>query len=208
MAADIVQSIGAGAEVFGGAMAIASYVRAGRAERAEHFTRMLTELTGYSPQELGERLEGVENLQELVATAMDAASRSTDERKRRLLARAAAVGILGDESVRVDDRVLFVRTLDGVDVPHMKLLVLLTGTKRTVQNIVVTGCWSNDEIVERWPGVAESLDPLLAVLENQALVRGASSGNVFGGSELWNLTNYGARFVDFVRAGEPTIRPD
>ena len=207
---DIIQALGNPAEWGGDVLGLASLINSimvGRRNRVVDFAREVEKQTGYTPDRIGELLEDMEDLQELIAEAMGYASRATDERKRRLLARAAAAGITGDENVRVDDRVLFVRTLDQVEVPHIKLLVLLAGVKRTVQDIVVTGHWAREEILTAWPAVADSLDPLIAKLEGEALIRNTPSANAFGGGDAWNLTSYGARFVEFVRVGEPDLLP-
>lgn len=170
----------------------------------------LLELTGYSAEELSAALERSEETAELVATAWNAGSQTVDEQKRQLLARAAAASILDDPTVLVDDRSLFIRTLGQVEVPDMKLLVLIAEGVRHIQGIEVAGAWSHEAIIDAWPGVAGSIDLLISTLSGAGLIHdtGGANFNTFGGGAQWNVTNYGRRFTDFVRTGAPSIVPD
>ena len=191
--------------------ALVKSMQPGRLERAEDFAKKLETATGFTGEQIGEVLRRAEEVAELVATALDTASRAVDERKRGLLARAAAAGILGDETVKVDQSILFVRTLDLVEVPHMKLLVLIAQEPRLYNSgaVRVTGGWMHQDILTAWPGVADSLDPLVAVLQREGLIQDVSVPGAIGGvTPAWSATRYGERFVDFVATGEPTIRPD
>lgn len=191
------------------ARAIYGPIGKGRERRAVQWAETLMELTGYSPEELADALERTEETAELVASAWTAGSRAVDEQKRRLLALAASAGIVGDERVLVDDRLLFVRTLDEIEVPHMKLLVLIGHGVRKVQGLDVIGGWSHEAIINAWPGVASSLEPLVAVLSGTGLIYDTSA-TAFDGFSLpqWNVTTYGQRFTHFVRTGAPPILPD
>ncbi len=191
------------------ARAIYGPIGKGRERRAVQWAETLLELTGYSPDELAEALERSEETAELVASAWTAGSRAVDDDKRRLLARAAAAGIVGDENVLIDDRPLFVHTLDEIDVLHMKLLVLVGEGVRKVQGLDVTGGWSHEAIIGAWPAIAGSLEPLVAVLNGAGLIYDTSASGFDGFSQpQWNVTSYGQRFAGFVRTGAPSIRPD
>ena len=215
MPGDLVSQVGANpVELAGDLIGLGNIVATifmGRLGRAGDFERRLEEATGYTAEEIAGLLQKADETAELVATALDSASRSTDERKRALLARAAAAGVVGDEQVEVDHRLLFVRTLDQLDVPHMKLLVLVARTERSFQGGAVraTGGWAWQDILASWPGVADSLAPLMAVLQREGLVEDTSiPGAIAGIAPTWNATSYGNAFVDFVVRHEPTIRPE
>lgn len=209
---DLVSSLGNPAEWTGDLMALGALlqsIRAGRRGRAAAFAEQLERLTGYTGEQIGEILGKFEDLQELVASALDTAGRSVDERKRALLARAAASGIVGDESVLVDDRTLFIHTLDEVDVPHMKLLVLIGHGRRVVQGLEVVGGWDHETIIRSWPGVRDVLEPLISTLQGAGLIHDTGSTSFDGfANPQWNVTSYGQRFANFVVAGTPAIVPE
>jgi len=205
---DIVSSMGDPAAWAGDLISLASLamsIRAGRRDRAADFSRSLEKDTGYTGEQIGEILQRVDELAELVATALDAAARSVDQRKRRVLARAAAIGILGDESVRVDDRILFVRTLEELDVVHMQLLNLISQDPGDYPN--AGRHWTHEAIGKAWPGVAESVDPLVATLSSSGLIVDSLLGTLDYPGPGWRPTPYGARFAAFVAAADPTIGP-
>lgn len=96
------------------AVALRSMIASERVSRGADFAVMLEEAAGLSPDDLLRAVEQSHEHAELLATAWDAASRAPDERKRRLLARAAAQGLTAD-GAEIDDVPLFVRTLDDLD---------------------------------------------------------------------------------------------
>lgn len=181
-------------------MALRSTIASKRVSRAADFAVMLEEAAGLSPDDLLRAVEQSDEHAELLATAWDAASRAPDERKRRLLARAAAQGITTD-GAKIDDVPLIVRTLDELEPVHMKLLEVLR-TVRVVQNgsLRVMGAMTTKQVVEEWPEARESVEPIMAMLIREGLVLDVSvtqEATGFGGS-LWSLSPYGERFYAFI----------
>jgi len=194
-----------------GVAAIALYggIRGARARRALTFCRDLENATGFTADQLRDFLENHDELSEIAARAWDAGSRAVDERKRRLLARALAAGFVGDETVALDDVPQFVRTLDQVDPVHVKLLGVICAP-RTIQGLTVTGAVGWELMAEAWPGILQNYDPLVALLQREGLIRDVAigGGGLGSGEPMWSVSNYGERFVCFVKNAEPSLLED
>jgi hypothetical protein len=205
---DIV-ALGTLPEWIGGVAAAAGLYRGiggSRAKRAVEFARLLEELTGYSPDDLRAAIEPDDHLAEIVSGAWDAASRSVDGAKRRMLARAAASGILNDAGVRLDDLPHFVRTLADVEPIHMKLLVFI-GEPQSPEGATLlspSGGIPRARLIDCLPAMADSLEPLLALLQRDGLIDNIAIPSAIGTiSSEWGITPYGRRFVDFIAADLP-----
>jgi hypothetical protein len=186
-------------------IALREVIRAKRDAREMDFPSLLEDATGLSPEDLIRTVEQSDELAEIVATSWNAANRSPDERKRRLLVKAAAAGLDGDEFVRVDDVPLFVRTIDELEAVHMKLMRVLL-TERNYQGLPVMGAMPISMIVEEWPGIDGSVEPLVAMLVREGLVRDVSVPGAVGAvGPQWSLSPYGERFYGFVMASVPEI---
>jgi hypothetical protein len=180
-----------------------------RLRRAVEWAEQLLDLTGLSAEQLAATLDQSEQLTDLVATAWDAGSRAVNDSKRRLLALAAAAGIVGDENVSIDDLPLFVRTLDQVDAIHMKLLILLGEPVRQEGEALlsISGGTPTGNLVARWPAIEDTVDPLMALLNREGLIRDVSiPGGIGHTGPEWRMSPYGERFVLFVNAGAPELR--
>ncbi len=184
-------------------------IGARRQRSAKQWAAHFEALVGMAPDELRRRLENNDVAAETVAAGFSAGARATDDSKRKLLARAAAVGIMGDENVTIDDVPLFVRTLDDIEAVHMKLLRLVMEPVAPVGVglLSASGGTPTESLASQWPAIAETIDPLLAALVREGLVRDVSVPGSIGtiGPE-WKVSPYGERFIRFVLTGAPELR--
>jgi hypothetical protein len=184
-----------------GTVAAIQGIGARREDSARRWAEHFEELLGLTPEEVRERLAADATTAELVDEAMVTGARSVDDAKRRLLARAAVAGIKGDEDVRIDDLPLFIRTLADVDAVHMKLLRLVNEPMLQEGKAILSnsGGAPIDNLAARWPAIADTIDPLLAALQREGLIRDVSiPGSIGHSGPEWSVTPYGQRFAQFV----------
>lgn len=199
--------VGAGGAV-GQALAAAGQlyfgVRAARQDAAAEFTRLLTEMLDLSAEEMAELL-GHDRLAELVGYAWEAAARTGSEEKRWILARIAAAGLRGEvDDAEIDPLPLLVRTVETLDGPHIRLLVLIAtprpGTGQ-LRGTALEGFLAVDDLEGLWPGAAGLVKPMLAVLERENLVEDRAVGT-WDYRPAYRITAYGRRFLRYL-PGEP-----
>jgi len=169
-----------------------------RTERAIEFAETIQSETGLTPEQLRDAVERNEQGAELLAMAWDAATRTVDQRKRRLLARAAKAGILNEKHVAVDELPLLIRSINEIEASHMKLLSVIGGFQQSRAN-------SYRRVVRTWPGVRETFEVLIAGLEREGLIRTERISQFPIVDQRWRLTNHGIAFIEFVNEAEPEL---
>jgi hypothetical protein len=145
-----------------------------------------------------------ERKQELLARALIIAQDTSSRDKRRALGRAIAAGTAGD-GARVDEEQLFVRVLDDLDVPHMRLLQLLATVPA---HFAAQGqehrAWMPWSVASADPGLGDVVHALLNTLERHGLVwaqPGEYHTPVGTMEREYYISNYGEWFVE--RLAEP-----
>jgi hypothetical protein len=145
-----------------------------------------------------------EEHQELLARALTIAQDTAMRNKRRALGRALAAAA-SDTGTKVNDELLFIRALDDLDEPHIRLLRLM-GTvpsnlaavnyeRRTVGQPVVRQ-WLPSDISAEDPGLAEVVWGLLPVLARHRLITEGLETITRTGPELEHtITPYGQWFL-------------
>jgi hypothetical protein len=152
--------------------------------------------SGFSEPELVERLEALPGGLLLAAEAVEASMRTSVPAKiaafGRLLANAATDGAVVEQN-----RVL-VKVLAGLEEPHIRLLGVLgeVAPATTVQGIDAHAKgWRMGQVVERDPGLAVVIEPLLVALQSSGLVRDEGSAMSWQGAQYedhqWVLTDFG-----------------
>lgn len=147
---------------------------------------------------------------ELLARALTIASDTALRDKRRALGRALA-SAASDTGTKVDDELLFVRALDDLDAPHVRMLRLLStappqldGVGRQME-VISRGAvphWDLRSIAGSDPGLTDTAPTLLRSLELHGLLwrSGEEATNVSPPAE-YIITPYGEFFLS--RLAEP-----
>jgi hypothetical protein len=120
------------------------------------------EASGCSVEELLGQAVSDDRRQELLSRALGDAEDTALRDKRRALGRALAAGIEGDDA-RVDDELLFTRAVADVDVPHIKLLKVLSADQPFPGQLsggVLHGGWSLSTVAARHPEFGAALPAL------------------------------------------------
>ncbi len=179
-------------------------VRAARQEAAAEFGRLLAEMLDLPAEAIAELL-GHDRLAELVGYAWEAAARTASEEKRWVLARIAAAGLRAEvDDAEVDPLPLLLRTVEALDGPHIRLLVLIATPRPGTGQLVGTaleGFLAVEDLEEGWPGAAGLVKPMLAVLERENLVEDRAVGT-WDYRPAYGITAYGRRFLRYL-PGEP-----
>ena len=140
--------------------------------------------------------------QELLARALIIAQDSAMRDKRRALGRALA-SAASDTGTKVDDELLFIRTLADLDEAHVRLLRLMSTVPDHLAGYGNVRQWYPWSIGQADPGLADSAWALLRVLQQHDLVW--SSGEYHtpaGGMQPeYEITPYGEWFL--TRLAEP-----
>jgi hypothetical protein len=147
-----------------------------------------------------------ERKQELLARALIIAQDTASRDKRRALGRAIAAGTAGD-GARVDQEQLFIRVLDDLDVPHVRLLQLMaTVPAHYAERGQDHRAWMPWSIARADPGLRDVVYALLDTLERHGLIW-AQPGEYptpLGTREReYRISSYGEWFVE--RIAEPQL---
>jgi len=111
-----------------------------------------------------------ESKQELLARALIIAQDTASRDKRRALGRAIASGTEGDGAL-VDQELIFVRVLDELDVPHVRLLQLMATVPAHYANRGQDHrAWMPWSIIHADPGLRDVVYSLLDTMERHALI--------------------------------------
>lgn len=125
-----------------------------------------------------------------LARALLIAQDTAPRDKRRALGRAIASGV-ADDGALVDQEQLFVRVLDDLDMPHVRLLRLMTTVpEHYAKRGEDVRTWRKWSIAETDPGLGDVADVLMNTLERHRLVQSQR-----GKDKYW-LTGYGEWFVE------------
>jgi hypothetical protein len=135
---------------------------------------------------------------ELTARVIEAAMRTTHERKIKALGRVLANGL--DGHATVDESQIFTAALDAIEAPHIQILVVLRdnadahGPDVPHRDRVELLSLTNQQIIERLPGHKDVLGALTQVLDGYNLIDPVSGGMTFGhwgGSDRWAISPFG-----------------
>jgi hypothetical protein len=111
-----------------------------------------------------------ESKQELLIRALLIAQDSAMRDKRRAIGRSIAAA-MNDMDTLVDDELIFLRTLDGLDAPHIKLLKLMAETSSGLpQRNKYLNTWKPAVIPFHAWGLRGSAKTLMTVLEQYGLI--------------------------------------
>jgi hypothetical protein len=141
--------------------------------------------------------------------ALTIAQDSSLRAKRRAAGRSVAAAA-ADKGTKVNQELLFLRTLDDLDAPHFRLLLLMASAPPhpaswgPPRSGVPQG-WTPSSIVAQDSGLSDTVRMLLTGLERHGLVRGPAVAGITlndkNGEGRYLITDYGRHFLE--RLAEP-----
>ena len=135
------------------------------------------EAAGMPVEKLLEQAVADDQRHELLSRTLGAAQDAALRDKRRALGRALAAGIEGDDA-RVDEELLFIRAVADVDVPHIKLLKVLSKDQPfpgQLSGSPFRGGWSLATVAASHPEFGGALPSLVWTLESHGLIQSVRS---------------------------------
>lgn len=163
------------------------------------------EASGCSVEELLGRAVSDDRRQELLSRALGVAQDAALRDKRRALGRALAAGIEGDDA-RIDDELLFIRAVADVDIPHIKLLKVLSEDQPSpgqLSGSVFHDGWSLATVAARHPEFGGALPALVWTLESHALIQSVRSATP-ATAVAYTVTSAGRHLLDRLADDLPT----
>ncbi|MCR1984058.1 hypothetical protein NSA53_17655 [Cellulosimicrobium cellulans] len=154
-------------------------------------------IDGVEPDVLGAALDDSPYLEAAFMGAVDEATRTGLEPKRRLLAKVIRQAVLDD--ARVDEAALIVQVLRELDAPHVRALEQVV---RLEDEIAAT----ENEFGRRWGEAADALNaqpfPVRAALVRTGCVKALADSYAIYGVVREVATPFGRELLDNLRAAE------
>jgi hypothetical protein len=131
---------------------------------------------------------------QLLLRALEVAARSATEGKLVLVADLLATGALAKDNAVVDEQMLVVDAVGALESPHFRLLIVLGDPSPVwwdapAARATFRRAWPEERILQRNPGLTNSLTALAARLQSLGLARDVSRGP--SPDPLWELTQFG-----------------
>jgi hypothetical protein len=152
-----------------------------------------------------------EERQELLARALSIAQDTSMRDKRRALGRVIAQAAR-DTGTKVDIQLIYLRVIDDLDEPHIRLLRLMAtrpphqdavNQQREAINVVPVRQWHPSDLSQADPGLAEVVWSLLPVLDRHGLISGGYEVLTSAGREPeYEITPYGEWFLTMLAEPE------
>ena len=200
---------------------VVSETLARRRARGRQALAVAASSTDITPEDLLDRILRDEQLLDLAAAVVAAASETMVEAKIQALGRALAAGALATDDAVVDEQRFLVDILADLEAPHIRVLKQLSiqhegyGSPRTPDGGRRAYGWSTEDLSDRMPGMAVILRPVLNVLAGRELVRDTAVGSlgyVPGEGERWVVTDTGTRCLNLLEErgheGSEDAQPD
>jgi len=139
---------------------------------------------------------------ELFATALDAAARTQQAERHRLLAGLVVAG-LADEHADVDTLLLLEQVAERLTDAHIRLLLVAEATPQELIEGTLGGpVGITDELLAKlWPQATDVVTPLRLGLEREGLLRDVGAGTYDGlAAQRWVVSDFGQRLIDHYRS--------
>lgn len=138
-----------------------------------------------------------ERAMDLLLNASEQATRTADERKRRLLVGAVAAAFeVGADDTELDKATVLLRTIGELDPMHIQLLIRITGAapSRDGAEPEVGALWDTRSLEAAMPGANIFVMPLIRKLQEAHVIE-ALPGMFDGRQEVWRVSEYGAELL-------------
>lgn len=160
---------------------------------------------GMKAADMLNRILEAERRVDLLESALGQASTATNDDKRRVLARALAMGVKDD--ARIDEAELLLSILDGIEVAHIRILQELASPhpgSGQLEGFEHLGGVTAEFLREAVPGMASVTPFLLCHLQAKGLIENKISGTwgSLEGKAMWGLTAAGEKLLDLLKDGE------
>ena len=161
-----------------------------------------TELSGMSPAELHVWAVHDDARLELLTATVQAALSTLDQVKVRTLSQVLAEAV--EDDAKLDLSALITRSLADLEPSHIRVLKAMcteTAPRGDSDEPIAQGTWLQSALEVRFPHLGEGILPIMATLEQHALVdgRGYAGTRRDGGADpAWNLTNYGSHVYAYL----------
>jgi hypothetical protein len=183
-------------------------IRHARLDAVPIMDRLITELSEISPDEIRDKFNSDPIVAEVVGAVFEIGVRTSDEEKRRMLAKVAAAALRDDDSATPDELRQFTRTLRDIEPGHVRLLVLISKSfgpaPEAGKDVQRSSRASRNSLEAAWPEAAPMMTPMLQTLAREGLIADPDrnlSGAPLGTFEKWEMDSYGVRFLEFLEAG-------
>lgn len=178
---------------------LADAIRGKQRDRAVDMMERAAKTSGLDVPTLVTRLLETERRLDLLEEAVRQAQTSHWEEKRAALAKVVAMGAGND--AELDSSELILAMLDHLEPAHVRVLQTVAGLDGGTMNADLRrGGWSSDELRERLPRLAASIDLVVVNLVSRGLIRNSTAGTWDGleGRDLWNLTLAGQHLLELL----------
>lgn len=171
-----------------------------RRRNAHAWLDLLENSGNVTPDELEEAFRSRPAAAELFAIALDAAAKTQQAERHRLLAGIVAAG-LRDGDADVDVLLLLEQAAERLTDPHIRLLLLvdahpqelIEGTPGGIAGV------TDKHLQALWPEAANVIVPLRLALEREGLIRDLGAGT-YDFVQRWVLDDFGQRLVNHYKA--------
>ncbi|PWK30308.1 hypothetical protein BC793_13931 [Actinoplanes xinjiangensis] len=180
---------------------------ADRAERVERFGVTVAEQSGTSLDELLDDALTDPRKLEVLARAVEAASRALDEEKIDLLARVYVVGV--HDQALIDESSILVDSIRQIEGPHLRVMqVLATHGPRVLKagDGGQINAWPEPELAAE-ARTGEALPALVAKLVSLGFVYDEGIGRI-DYEPYWQLSPFGQNCLNFLSQRQASADPD
>lgn len=186
-------------QVAGGTAQLAQAMWAQHATRAQHLRDEIQAETGYSLDDLAQRVAENPALGALLLNALEAATRSASAQKRRVLARVVAAAFTSDD-LHIDELTILQRTAGLVEDLDAAVLILIAKSKGAPAYAhSAPGCVLLSDILDAIPEDVDDamLTPVLTHLVGLGLLLDLAA-ETYDHVPKWSVSPYGYRFLRFL----------
>jgi hypothetical protein len=187
VASDLPVWLGGSAEAVSAATALWLGIRSVREKGAQTWPKLLTEVSKLSNDELRTVIESHPWVAEIVGLAWEEAARTSNEQKRRLLARVAAAALrYGPLRDKIEPLPFLIRTVANLEPPHIQVIVDIA----TAASIEGKAGKDEERDWSRRINLGSLVIPISAQLQREGLIEQSGS--------TWNITTYGWEFLAYL----------
>lgn len=167
---------------------------------ANTWLRLVDDVAGVTVDDLREAFERRPAAAELFTTALEAASKTAQQQRHRLLAGIVAAGLKGSDG-ELDALLLLEQAAERLTDAHLRLLLLIEENPQEIIEGTLGGpAGVTDEyLTALWPEVAELVVPLRSALLREGLIRDIAVGT-WDYHGRWMIDAFGARLLNHYRA--------
>lgn len=198
MASDAPLWLAGSAEVVSAVSAVAALglgIRNARLQAAHTWSTLVEEFSELSANELREAVENHPWVAEVVGLAWEEAARTSNEHKRRLLARVAVTALrYGPFADKVESVPFLIRTVANLEPPHIQAMIAIA-TDASLKRASTTKL---ESVLTTKRGPGPLVVPIYGQLQREGLTQQIGKS--------WEMTEYGWEFLAYLAEDEPAAQ--